>query len=218
MEILITMEENQNLRVMVNKFCTIFVLFILTINCQQKESHETIVNKEASQKEFSPEISINKILKLEDYLSFERFYPQYNTLKVEYRMRETPAILFSNNSEKEYLITYQYEGDTKNNFSLFEIGYLKDDTKLKNYVVNKTKYDNFKTESGLKLGMTLEEITNLKGSDFKVEKKSNEQIIRYTIDNPDDPKIKQYEMPPYFMEFYLKNNRVYKIIFGFEYP
>lgn len=218
MEILITMEENQNLRVMVNKFCTIFVLFILTINCQQKESHETIVNKEASQKEFSPEISINKILKLEDYLSFERFYPQYNTLKVEYRMRETPAILFSNNSEKEYLITYQYEGDTKNNFSLFEIGYLKDDTKLKNYVVNKTKYDNFKTESGLKLGMTLEEITNLKGSDFKVEKKSNEQIIRYTIDNPDDPKIKQYEMPPYFMEFYLKDKKVYKIIFGFEYP
>ncbi len=218
MEILITMEENQNLRVMVNKFCTIFVLFILTINCQQKESHETIVNKEASQKEFSPEISINKILKLEDYLSFERFYPQYNTLKVEYRMRETPAILFSNNSEKEYLITYQYEGDTKNNFSLFEIGYLKDDTKLKNYVVNKTKYDNFKTESGLKLGMTLEEITNLKGSDFKVEKKSNEQIIRYTIDNPDDPKIKQYEMPPYFLEFYLKDKKVYKIIFGFEYP
>ncbi|MDF2833919.1 MAG: hypothetical protein K0Q82_3025 [Chryseobacterium indoltheticum] len=218
MEILITMEENQNLRVMVNKFCTIFVLFILTINCQQKESHETIVNKEASQKEFSPEISINKILKLEDYLSFERFYPQYNTLKVEYRMRETPAILFSNNSEKEYLITYQYEGDTKNNFSLFEIGYLKDDTKLKNYVVNKTKYDNFKTESGLKLGMTLEEITNLKGSDFKVEKKSNEEIIRYTIDNPDDPKIKQYEMPPYFMEFYLKDKKVYKIIFGFEYP
>ncbi|WP_279197022.1 hypothetical protein [Chryseobacterium indoltheticum] len=212
------MEENQNLRVMVNKFCTIFVLFILTINCQQKESHETIVNKEASQKEFSPEISINKILKLEDYLSFERFYPQYNTLKVEYRMRETPAILFSNNSEKEYLITYQYEGDTKNNFSLFEIGYLKDDTKLKNYVVNKTKYDNFKTESGLKLGMTLEEITNLKGSDFKVEKKSNEEIIRYTIDNPDDPKIKQYEMPPYFMEFYLKDKKVYKIIFGFEYP
>lgn len=177
MEILITMEENQNLRVMVNKFCTIFVLFILTINCQQKESHETIVNKEASQKEFSPEISINKILKLEDYLSFERFYPQYNTLKVEYRMRETPAILFSNNSEKEYLITYQYEGDTKNNFSLFEIGYLKDDTKLKNYVVNKTKYDNFKTESGLKLGMTLEEITNLKGSDFKVEKNLMKKLL-----------------------------------------
>jgi len=82
----------------------------------------------------------------------------------------------------------------------------------------KTKYDNFMTESGLKLGITLEEITNLKGSDFKVEKKPNEEIIRYTIDNPDDPKIKQYEMPPYFMEFYLKDNKVYKIIFGFEYP
>lgn len=218
MEILITMEENQNLKAMVNKLCAIFFLFILTINCQQKESHKTTVSKQISQKDFSPEISINKILKLEDYPSFEKFYPNYKNLKVEYGMRETPAILFSNISEKEYLITYQYEGDTKNNFSLFEIGYLKDDIKLKNYNVNKTKYDNFNTESGLKLGMTLEEITNIKGSNYKVEKKSNEQIIRYTIDNPNDPKIKQYEMPPYFMEFYLKDSKLYKIIFGFEYP
>lgn len=218
MEILITMEENQNLKAMVNKLCTIFFLFILTINCQQKESHKTTVSKQISQKDFSPEISINKILKLEDYLSFEKFYPNYKNLKVVYGMRETPAILFSNISEKEYLITYQYEGDTKNNFSLFEIGYLKDDIKLKNYTVNKTTYDNFNTESGLKLGMTLEEITSIKGSNYKVEKKSNEQILRYTIDNPDDPKVKQYEMPPYFMEFYLKNNKLYKIIFGFEYP
>lgn len=218
MEILITMEENQNLKAMVNKLCTIFFLFILTINCQQKESHKTTVSKQISQKDFSPEISINKILKLEDYLSFEKFYPNYKNLKVVYGMRETPAILFSNISEKEYLITYQYEGDTKNNFSLFEIGYLKDDIKLKNYTVNKTTYDNFNTESGLKLGMTLEEITSIKGSNYKVEKKSNEQILRYTIDNPDDPKVKQYEMPPYFMEFYLKDNKVYKIIFGFEYP
>lgn len=212
------MEENQNLKAMVNKLVTFFFLFILTINCQKKESHKTRVDKKVSQKDFSPEISINKILKLEDYLSFESFYPKYQTLKIEYGIRETPAILFSNNSEQEYLITYQYEGDTKNNFSLFEIGYLKDDSKLKNYSVNKTKYDDFKTESGLKLGLTLEEITNLKGSDFKVEKKSNEQIIRYTIDNPDAPQIKQYEMPPYFMEFYLKDNKLYKIIFGFEYP
>lgn len=218
MEILITMEENQNLKAMVNKLCTIFFLFILTINCQQKESHKTTVSKQISQKDFSPEISINKILKLEDYLSFEKFYPNYKNLKVVYGMRETPAILFSNISEKEYLITYQYEGDTKNNFSLFEIGYLKDDIKLKNYTVNKTTYDNFNTESGLKLGMTLEEITSIKGSNYKVEKKSNEQILRYTIDNPDDPKVKQYEMPPYFMEFYLKDNKLYKIIFGFEYP
>lgn len=218
MEILITMEENQNLKAMVNKLCTIFFLFILTINCQQKESHKTTVSKQISQKDFSPEISINKILKLEDYLSFEKFYPNYKNLKVVYGMRETPAILFSNISEKEYLITYQYEGDTKNNFSLFEIGYLKDDIKLKNYTVNKTTYDNFNTESGLKLGMTLEEITSIKGSNYKVEKKSNEQILRHTIDNPDDPKVKQYEMPPYFMEFYLKDNKLYKIIFGFEYP
>jgi hypothetical protein len=189
------------------------LLFFVLFSCQQSEKkiqNETVITEKFSKLDFK----INQ-LELREENSLTNFYSQ--NIRLLDHLRYSPVTVFTDKEKKEYLIAYQYEGDVKNSFSCFEVGYLKDDPKLEKDVA-KTKYDNFKTESGLKLGMTLEEITNLKGSDFKVEKKSNEQIIRYTIDNPDNPKIKQYEMPPYFMEFYLKDNRLYKIIFGFEYP
>jgi len=193
------------------------LLFFVLFSCQQSEKkiQEKIENETVITEKFSkPDFKINQ-LELREENSLTNFYSQ--NIRLLDRLRYSPVTVFTDKEKKEYLIAYQYEGDVKNSFSCFEVGYLKDDPTLEKDVA-KTKYDNFKTESGLKLGVTLEEITNLKGSDFKVEKKSNEQIIRYTIDNPDNPKIKQYEMPPYFMEFYLKDNRLYKIIFGFEYP
>ncbi len=193
------------------------LLFFVLFSCQQSEKkiQEKIENETVITEKFSkPDFKINQ-LELREENSLTYFYSQ--NIRLLDHLRYSPVTVFTDKEKKEYLIAYQYEGDVKNSFSCFEVGYLKDDHTLEKDVA-KTKYDNFKTESGLKLGVTLEEITNLKGSDFKVEKKSNKQIIRYTIDNPDNPKIKQYEMPPYFMEFYLKDNRLYKIIFGFEYP
>ncbi|MBW8523545.1 hypothetical protein K0U91_12270 [Chryseobacterium chendengshani] len=193
------------------------LLFFVLFSCQQsekkvqeKKENETVITEKFSK----PDFKINQ-LELREENSLTDFYSQ--NIRLLDNLRYSPVTIFTDKEKKEYLIAYQYEGDVKNSFSCFELGYLKDDPKLERDF-GKTKYDNFKTESGLKLGMTSEEITNLKGTDFKVEKKSKEEIIRYTIDNPDDPKIKQYEMPPYFMEFYLKDNRLYKIIFGFEYP
>lgn len=194
------------------------LLFFLFFSCHQSEKkiQEKIENETVITEKFSkPDFKINQ-LELREENSLTNFYSQ--NIKLLDHLRYSPVTIFTDKEKKEYLIAYQYEGDVKNSFSCFEVGHLKDDPKLEKENVVKTKYDNFMTESGLKLGITLEEITNLKGSDFKVEKKPNEEIIRYTIDNPDDPKIKQYEMPPYFMEFYLKDNKVYKIIFGFEYP
>jgi len=194
------------------------LLFFLFFSCHQSEKkiQEKIENETVITEKFSkPDFKINQ-LELREENSLTNFYSQ--NIKLLDHLRYSPVTIFTDKEKKEYLIAYQYEGDVKNSFSCFEVGHLKDDPKLEKEDVVKTKYDNFMTESGLKLGITLEEITNLKGSDFKVEKKPNEEIIRYTIDNPDDPKIKQYEMPPYFMEFYLKDKKVYKIIFGFEYP
>lgn len=193
------------------------LMFFVLFSCQQSEKkiQEKIENETVITEKFSkPDFKINQ-LELRKENTLINFSSQ--NVVLHGNIRYSPIVAFANKEKKEYLLAYQYEGDVKNSFSCFEIGYLKDDAKLENDVV-KTKYEDFETESGLKLGMTLEQITNLKGSDYKVEKKSNEEIIRYTIDNPDDPKIKQYEMSPYFMEFYLKDNKLYKIIFGFEYP
>lgn len=196
---------------------SLLLLFFLFFSCHQSEKkiqgkieNETVITENFSK----PDFKVNQ-LQLREEGSINNFYPQ--NVRLLDNLRYSPVIAFTDKEKKEYLLAYQYEGDVKNSFSCFEVGYLKDDRKLEKDVTE-TKYDNFNTESGLKLGMTLEEITNIKGSNYKVEKKSNEQIIRYTIDNPNDPKIKQYEMPPYFMEFYLKDSKLYKIIFGFEYP
>jgi len=193
------------------------LLFFLLFSCHQSEKkiqrkigNETVITENFSK----PDFKVNQ-LQLREENSINNFYSQ--NLRLLDNLRYSPVIAFTDKEKKEYLLAYQYEGDVKNSFSCFEVGYLKDDPKLEKDVTQ-TKYDNFNTESGLKLGMTLEEITNIKGSNYKVEKKSNEQIIRYMIDNPDDPKIKKYKMPPYFMEFYLKDTKLYKIIFGFEYP
>lgn len=196
---------------------SLLLLLFLIFSCHQSEKKikEEIQYKTTITEEFSnPDFKINQ-LELREKNSLINFYSQ--NIIVLNNLRYSPVVAFTNNEKKEYLLAYQYEGDIKNSFSCFEIGFLKDDSRLEKDA-SVTKYDDFKTESGLKLEMTLEEITNLKGIDYKVEKKSNEEIVRYTIDNPDNPKIKQYEMPPYFMEFYLKNNTTYKIIFGFEYP
>jgi len=193
------------------------LLFFVFFSCQQSEKkiQEKIENETVITEKFSkPDFKISQ-LELREENSLTNFYSQ--NIRLLDHLRYSPVTVFTDKEKKEYLIAYQYEGDVKNSFSCFEIGYLKDDLKLEKDVTE-TKYDDFKTESGVKLGMSLEEIINLKGRNYKVEKKPNEEIIRYVIDNPDDPKIKQYEMPPYFMEFYLKDNRVYKIIFGFEYP
>lgn len=190
-------------------------LFFLLFACQQsKKEVPAIENKIQIEKFSRPDFSVNQ-LKLRKENTFKEFYSQ--NLKLQDKLRYSPVLAFVDKNENKYFLAYQYEGDTKNSFSCFEIGYIKDDLELKKEIAP-TKYEDFETESGLKLGISFDEIINLKGKDYKVEKKSNGDIVRYVIDDPDNPKIKEYEMPPYFMEFYVKDNKVYKIIFGFEYP
>ncbi|MGP1500513.1 MAG: hypothetical protein ACTTJM_01840 [Bergeyella cardium] len=201
------MEEKQNLKTMVNKLHYLMYLFFI-ISCKKATFNN---NK------FHPEISINNSLYLKDGISINNFYKDYKNLNIIHSLRETPIIIFADKQDKEYLIAYQYEGDAKNEFSLFEIGYIKNDPRLiKN--INKTTYDIFKTESGLCLGLDLKDILSLKGTPSKVIKKQDKTILIYEINIQDDKRISKYNMPSYYMHIYTKNNKTYKIIFGFGYP
>uniref|UniRef100_A0AB33J1K9 Uncharacterized protein n=1 Tax=Prevotella sp. GTC17253 TaxID=3236793 RepID=A0AB33J1K9_9BACT len=113
---------------------------------------------------------------------------------------------------------YHYEGDNKNIFSVFEFGYLKDDTLLKKCIINKTNYISFATESGLKLGMAFKDVVRLKGKSYTLEKEIVGKILKYTINDAGASILKQYEMSSYFMELYFRDDIVYKVKFGFEYP
>jgi hypothetical protein len=106
---------------------------------------------------FVPDCSINGKLLLNDDLSLQKFHPNIHSLKLVEFVRESPTVAFCNYSKSEYLLAYQYEGNTQNEFSCFEIGYY--DEKIKSYAHSNHK--GFATESGLRLGLSLEEVEKI---------------------------------------------------------
>lgn len=159
---------------------------------------------------FVPDSSINEKFLLNNERSLQEFYPNINTLKLVEFVRENPIIAFCNTSKSEYFFAYQYEGNTQNEFSCFEIGYYNE--KIKSYV--QSNYKEFATESGLRLGLSLEEVERIKGKDYT---KQGNKII-YKISDPNSAFLRNYNMPEYFLEFDLQQNKVVKIKFGFSYP
>jgi hypothetical protein len=159
---------------------------------------------------FVPDSSINEKFLLNNERSLQEFYPNINTLKLVEFVRENPIIAFCNTSKSEYLFAYQYEGNIQNEFSCFEIGYYNE--KIKSYV--QSNYKEFTTENGLRLGLSLEEVERIKGKDYT---KQGNKII-YKISDPNSAFLRNYNMPEYFLEFDLQQNKVVKIKFGFAYP
>lgn len=160
---------------------------------------------------FVPDTVVNDKLILDNYHSLEIFYSDTTELKLIEFVRESPVIAFCNASKTEYLLAYQYEGNTKNSFSCFEIGSY--DEKIKDYTLL-NNYSEFKTESGLRLDLKLEEIEKIKGTAY--EKRGNE--IRYQINDTSSTFLRSHNMPAYFLECEFSQDKVTKIKFGFDYP
>jgi hypothetical protein len=166
-----------------------------------------------------PDTTINNKFFLKDYKSLSNFYSTNDPLLLVEEIRESPVIIFGNKSNKEYLLAYQYEGDTENAYSCFEIGYFEDDKMLSLERSNQTEETNFQTESGLRLGLSLDEITLIKGKEYEQQESGGYVVINYSIeDYKNSPFLKRYNMPGYFIQIRLKNNAVRKITFGFDYP
>lgn len=159
---------------------------------------------------FIPETTINGILALDDYASSQKFYPSINELKAVKFIRESPVMPFSNSSKTEYLLAYQYEGGTSNTFGCFEIGNY--DSKISGYTT--LSVTNFKTENGLHLGMTLNELEHIKGTTFQ---KYQNKIV-YRIEGKNSAFLQMHNMPEYFLECELKSEKITKIKFGFTQP
>lgn len=179
---------------------------------QQKMTQKALPNT-------APDTTINSKLYLENYESAEQFYGKNKSFELVERTRESPVAIFLNKSGKEYLLAYQYEGSIEKTFSCFEIGYVKDEKNLAKAKSMQTNEVGFETESGLSLGMSLENLKKIKGNDFETNQLENFVIVKYKIDNPDtSPFLRRYNMPGYFIEVHSKNNLVSKIKFGFDYP
>jgi hypothetical protein len=175
----------------------------------QKEKGESII----------PDTTINNKIILENYGSLSTFYTTKRPLSIVERLRESPVIIFRNESDREYLLVYQYEGNTENAFSCFEIGYVEDDEIISLEKSNQTQETYFQTESGLRLGLSLEDVTQIKGREYVKQKSGDFTVLRYKIDDYENSNfLKKFNFPEYFIEIKLRNNIVTNLKFGFSYP
>ena len=221
-----------------NKVMIVAILFSLLLGCNNGQNHlsnnETLLTDTSSIKTDSvlsekkisensmsyvePDTTVNNKLYLENYKTANIFYPQIENLEIVERVRSSPVIVFSNKTKNEYLLAYQYEGNTKNSFSCFEIGYLNASINKEFKNITITKEQNFITESGLVLGLTIDDVIKIKGTNKSEKINGSEITLSYRIDDQNAAFLKRYNMPGYFLEITFREKKVVKILYGFDYP
>lgn len=177
-------------------------------------------SKAYTQNSFIPDTTINSLYLLRDAKSSEVFYPNINAIEMIDRdfvfIKEfSPFIIFSNSDKTKYLFAFQHEGDINYSFSEFEIGYITGGIeKEENSRYFITEYDDFKTESNIHLGMTLDDLESIKGKNYT----RKGDIITYLVNDINCEFLRRYNMPEYFLRCEFMDNRVCNIKFGFTYP
>jgi hypothetical protein len=125
---------------------------------------------------------------------------------------------FYSKLERETLTLTQHPGDVKNQISIFKVEY---SNKL-SYDFKQLDIDTFKTEKGIKLGLTKKQIIEKLGNCYApIDSTKNYIELYYIIEQPKDSKSKILEsnnMPQYFASYKLRNDRLEEFEFGFEYP
>lgn len=161
---------------------------------------------------FVPDTLVYDYFALRNHEAIFQFAPQFKGENLVEKIRETPVFIFSNQDDTSYLLAYQYEGSTRYAFDCFEIGYIKDlGDKIETLKVNK---DFFVLESGLKLGLSFEELIEIKGEKYNLE---GNKIIYQINDYAHNSFLKRYDMPSYFLICTLVHGVITNIKFGFEY-
>lgn len=125
---------------------------------------------------------------------------------------------FYSKLENEILTLTQHPGDSKNQISIIKV----EKSNKKNSGFKELNFDSFKTEKGIKLGLTKKQIIEKLGHCYAPIDSTKDYIeLYYVIEQPKDSKSKILEnnnMPKYFASYKLWNDRLEQFEFGFEYP
>ena len=119
---------------------------------------------------------------------------------------------------RETLTLTQHPGDSKSSISIFKV----ESSDKADHGYKKLKIDTFKTEKGIKLGISKKKVIEKLGS-FYVAKDSSKMCIElyYRIETPNDSKtkiLKRNNMPIYFATYRFCKDKLSSFEFGFEYP
>jgi hypothetical protein len=179
----------------------------------------TNIGTVVGQTKFSPDIDISgfelnnseslKSLKLDTISPQRNSDPQVHFWK-NFRI--------TNESQNQILIFNFFPGGYVNEVAIFTLidSKVKKDMDTPKY---KTSIKEFITESGIKLGLSKEEVIKIKGQDFIKTEKGNEKEITYKIeDYENSPFLIKYNEVGYYEKFRFDNNKLVELEFGFEYP
>jgi len=144
-----------------------------------------------------------------------------STLKIlgkQTKLEGDSTHIFYSNDKKQKLGLTVHPGSYYSQVSIFHISYA--DKLDKNFRQINSK--EFETEKGIKLGISKREIIKKLGNCYLAKDSTNNSIeLNYRIENPNDSKTKlltNNNMPIYYATYRLKNDKLEKIEFGFEYP
>ena len=193
------LEKHSGRKISILLIIKLLIILVSVLGCAKNETYKDNI---------VPDISVNDI-KLSDTTAVVLGYSdlKYNVIEDK---EELPYVIFTNENKTEILKLYLFYGTKKNEFYQAEISPY--DKKI---VPNPTKYANFSTESGIKLGISKKDLIKIKGNNF-VE---TNHVLRYEISDYEKSHfLEKYNMPIYFAEYTFDQDKLSKIYFGFEYP
>ena len=193
------LEKHSGRKISILLIIKLLIILVSVLGCAKNETYKDNI---------VPDISVNDI-KLSDTTTVVLGYSdlKYNVIEDK---EELPYVIFTNENKTEILKLYLFYGTKKNEFYQAEISPY--DKKI---VPNPTKYANFSTESGIKLGISKKDLIKIKGNNF-VE---TNHVLRYEISEYEKSHfLEKYNLPIYFAEYTFDQDKLSKIYFGFEYP
>ena len=136
----------------------------------------------------------------------------------DHKMNNVEEYKFYSKLESETLTLTQHPGDSKNQISIFKV----EKSNKASYGFKELNFDTFKTEKGIKLGLTKKQVIEKLGNCYApIDSTKNYIELYYLIEQPKDSKskiLKKNNMPIYFASYRFWNDRLEKFEFGFEYP
>lgn len=118
--------------------------------------------------------------------------------------------------DKSQILTLTFHpGSITNEFSEFNIKY---NNSFKNDFLVMME-DEFVTESLIKLGITINDLVNIKGSPDSISGDEINIKYYYKLEEFESSKfLQKYQMPVYYSDYYFVNGQLAEFKFGFDYP
>ncbi|MBP9990031.1 MAG: hypothetical protein KBT45_01195 [Bacteroidales bacterium] len=123
-------------------------------------------------------------------------------------------IVLVDKGRQQYLRMTHYPGDPMGVMSVFEIGYLFDLDSCLYY-----DYDGaFLTNNNVSLGELVDNIVEKQGNPTWIEEKDGCRIYCYWEDESNSEYVRENNEYAYFIKYWIKDRKLVKLKFGFEYP